>query len=396
MTPPDSIDVNEETIPTREDLLDRARELAPKLRERGEKCDADRNVPPESIADFQRSGFIRMAMPKRYGGYELGWDVLCEVTQVLAAACGSQAWLMRVFADHAQMVCTFPEQVQDDVWGEDHNVMVAASFDPQGRAKRVDGGFIYNGRHGFSSGIDYAGWMICGGFIMDGDKRDGPHFFLLPKTEATIIDDWHVMGLAGTGSKSFEINKDTFVPEHRFLDGALARVGQGPGTKVNTAALYRTPRGGVTSTGFGAICVGMAKGMMEDWYAYTRPRKSRGTPIGKQEGVQILAARCHAEIDAAEALYLNTIRDVMLRLERGETLSELDLATARRNVAYACLASLEAGSRLFNAGGGRLLFEGNSMERQLRNLIGAAAHHGVNWERAAQMFGVLALAEDAE
>ncbi len=396
MTVLDSDTMNTETLPTREDLLDRARELAPILRERGPQCDADRVVPVETIEDYKRLGLVRMAMPKRYGGYELGWDVLCEVTQVLAAACGSQAWIQRVFADHAQMVCTFPEQVQDDVWGKDHDVMVSASFDPVGRAKRVDGGYIFNGRHGFSSGVDHASWMICGGFIMDGKELDGPHFFLIPKTEATIIDDWTVIGLAGTGSKSFEIAKDTFVPEHRFLDGGLARIGKGPGCKVNTAALYRTPRGGVTSTGFSSLCVGMAKGMMEDWYILTRTRKSRGVPVGKSEGVQVLAADCHAKIDAAEALYLNTIRDVMERLERDETLIELDLATARRNVAYACLTSLEAGTRLFNAAGGRQLYEGSVLERQFRNLIGGATHHGVNWERAAQMFGVITLAEDAE
>ena len=81
----------------------------------------------------------------------------------------------------------------------------------------------------------------------------------------------------------------------------------------------------------------------------------------------------------------------MRRLERRETLSGIYLATARRNVAYACLTSLEAATRLFNAGGGRLLYEGNPIARQYQNLLGGAAHHGVNWERAAQMFGALIL-----
>lgn len=381
-------------ILTREVLLERARELAPVLRERAEQCEADRRVPVETIEDYRRLGLIRMSMPARYGGSELGWDVLCEVTQVLAAACGSQAWIQRICADHAQMVATYPAEAQDDVWGDDHDTLVSAAFDPVGRAKRVDGGFIYSGRHGFSSGIDHAGWMICGGSIIDGEGLDGPHFFLVPRQDAEIIDDWHVTGLSGTGSKSFQVT-EAFVPAHRVLDGARARAGKSPGAEINKAAIYRTPRGGITSTGFAALCVGMAKGILEDWYAYTRPRKSRGTPIGKQEGVQIMAARCHVEIDAAEALYLNTIRDAMGALERHETLSALDLATARRNVAYACLTSLEAGTRLFNAGGGRLLYEGNAIARQYRNLMGGAAHHGVNWERAAQMFGVLMLDEDA-
>ena len=350
-------------------------------------------VPKDTIADYRKAGLIRMSMPKRYSGYEMGWDILCEVTQILAAACGSQAWIQRICADHAQMVATFPEQAQDDVWGDDHDVLVSAAFDPVGRARPTDGGYIFSGLHGFSSGIDHAGWMICGGFIEIDGKLDGPNFFLVPRQDATIIDDWHVMGLSGTGSKSFEV-KDAFVPAHRVLIGAQARIGQGPGTKINTAPVYRTPRGGITSTGFAALTVGMARGVLEEWYAYTRPRKSRGMPIGKQESTQLLAAKSHVEIDAAEALYLGTIQKAMRRLENNETLSDLDLATAKRNVAYACQLALKASTRLINAGGGRLLFKGNPIERQFRNVLGGASHHGVNWESAAKVFGAMMLDED--
>ena len=141
------------------------------------------------------------------------------------------------------LVSTFEAQAQEDVWGKNHNALTAASFDPQGRARRVEGGFLFNGKHGFSSGVDYANWVICGGYIVDGEKRDGPHFFLVPRADITIIDDWRTMGLAGTGSKSFVIDK-AFIPAHRFLDGKQSREGRGPGVKVNTAAVYRTPRGG--------------------------------------------------------------------------------------------------------------------------------------------------------
>ncbi len=384
-----------ENPPTREDLLERAREIAPHLRERAAACDEARTVPVETIEDYRRTGLIRMSMPARYSGYELGWDVLCEVSQILAAACGSQAWIQRICADHAQMVATFPEEAQDDVWGDNHDVLISAAFDPVGRARAVDGGYIFSGRHGFSSGIDHCDWHICGGFIQDGDDLDGPHFFLVPKTDVTVIDDWHVMGLAGTGSKSFEVT-EVFVPAHRVLNGAEAAIGQGPGTKVNKAAVYRTPRGGVTSTGFAALTVGMARGLMDDWYTYTRPRKSRGISIAAKESVQVLAALSHAEIDAAEALYLNAIKDAMCKLENHETLSKLYLATTKRNVAFACQLSLKASTRLFNSCGGRVLFEGNSLERQFRNVLGGASHHGVNWETSAANFGAMMLEDQGD
>lgn len=379
-----------ESSVTREDMIARARELAPRLRERAEQAIAERRVPAETIADYHRSGLIRIAQPKRYGGYEMGWDVLCEISQILATADGSQAWIQRIMADHAQMVATFPIAAQDDVWGGNHRALISAAFDPVGRAKRVAGGFTFSGRHGFSSGIDYADWLICGGYIQDGDKLDGPHFFLVPRSEAAIIDDWHTMGLEGTGSKSFQVT-NVFIPEHRVLNGEKARVGQGPGTAVNTAPVYRTPRGGITSAGFAALAVGMAKGVLEEWLRYTGPRKSRGVVVSDQPGTQMIAAQSSAEIDAAEALYFGTISRAMRVLEAGGDITDAEMLTARRNVAFTCQLTLKAGTRLFNAGGGRALYKGQGLERQYRNLLGAASHHAAVWDANATAYGKMLL-----
>lgn len=396
MTAQDQISqvVHGANIMDRAEILRRAHALAPRLRERAEEAQNLRRVPDATMADYDAAGFIRLAQPARFGGYELGWDILCEVTQILAAADGSQAWIARIMADHAQMVSTFPAKAQDDVWAADNMAHVSAAFDPVGRARPVDGGFLFFGRHGFSSGIDHAQWIICGGFITRGDKLDGPHFFLVPRSDVTIIDDWHTIGLEGTGSKSFEV-KEVFVPEHRRLDGARARVGEGPGVAVNTAPVYKTPRGGITSTGFAALAVGMAQGVLQEWLTYTGPRKSRGIPVAEQPGTQVVAARASAEIDAAEALYLGTIRRAMVVLEAGGKLSEMDLMTSRRNVAFACKLALKAGTRLFNAAGGRALFRGNGIERQYRNLLGAVSHHGVAWDVAASGYGKMLLEEHA-
>jgi 3-hydroxy-9,10-secoandrosta-1,3,5(10)-triene-9,17-dione monooxygenase len=201
------------------------------------------------------------------------------------------------------------------------------------------------------------------------------------------------MGLEGTGSKSFVV-EDQFVPAHRFLDGQLARAGNGPGTSVNRAPVYRLPKGGgLTSTGFAALAVGMARGVLEEWLAYTGPRKSRGVAIGSQQSMKIVAAESAAEIDAAEALYLGSIRLAMRKLEQGDKVSAGDLVTARRNVAYACQLVLRAGTRLFNTAGGRVLFTNNALQRQYRNLLGAVSHHAVIWDQAATEFGGALLAQ---
>jgi 3-hydroxy-9,10-secoandrosta-1,3,5(10)-triene-9,17-dione monooxygenase len=383
----------QKTVVSSDELLARARELAPALKERAQQAEDMRRCPERTIEDYQRTGLTRVCQPARYGGYELGWDVLCEISQILAAACGSQAWIQRIFADHSHMLATFPAQAQEDVWGKDHSTCIAASFDPVGRARPVDGGYMFSGRHGFSSGIDYAQWLICGGYTVENERLDGPHFWLVPKSDVTVVDDWHTMGLEGTGSKSFVV-ADKFVPAHRFLDGRLARAGEGLGTEVNTAPIYRLPKGGgLTSTGFAALAVGIAKGVLEEWLAYTGTRKSRGNPVAAQQSVQITAAQSASEIDAAEALYLGSIRAAMYKLDHGEQVTDSDLALAKRNVAFACQLVLAAGTRLFNSAGGRALFKPNPLQRQYRNLLAAVSHHAVMWDPAAAEFGAALLAQ---
>ena len=61
---------------------------------------------------------------------------------------------MAIMGDHAQMLGSFPLQAQEDVWGENPDAVMSASFDPKGVATPVDGGYRFSGTFGFSSGID--------------------------------------------------------------------------------------------------------------------------------------------------------------------------------------------------------------------------------------------------
>ena len=361
-------------------VLAAARSLVPVLKSRAAACARDRCVPPGTIDDFQRTGLIRIAQPKRFGGFELDWDVHCAVSEILSEADGSQAWIQGIMANHAQMLGTFPIEAQEDVWGRDPATLIAASFEPKGRARAVPGGYRLSGQYGFASGIDHAQWLICGGFIEEaGGRLDGPHFFLVRAAEVEVIDDWHTLGLEGTGSKSFRVS-DALVPAHRRLDGEQARIGEAPGTAFNPAPVYRTPRGGVTATGFAAMCTGMAMAVLGEWLEFTGPRRSRSKEAWGQAGNLMAAAEAGVRIDAARDLYLGTIRRTMDRIRAGERATDLELLTARRNVSYCCKLAFEAGTTLFRAAGGSAIFDSLRLQQQYRNLMAASAHFAVAWD----------------
>ena len=376
--------------PSRADVIERARALAPVLRSRAAAAEAARRVPDATIADFTEHGLFKLCMPARYGGYEMGWDVLCEVSQILAQGDGSQAWIQNIFCDHSQLVASMGPEMQQEVWGEDPDTRISASFAPVGTARPVRGGVLYSGKHGYSSGIDHVRWTICGGHVIEEGAAPRRCFFLLPTRELAIIDDWHVVGLSGTGSKSFEV-RESFVPAHRILDGGEADNGTGPGAALNKAPIYSLPRGGITATGFAALVVGIAEGFLAEYLAYTSPRKSRGISVAGLAGTQIATGAASAEIEAARLLYLTPLREVMAALERGETIAPAFKAKTRRDAAFAAQLALAAVQRLFNQAGGGALFTDNAMQRQFRDIAAAAAHHAIGWDAAAGDYGKLLL-----
>lgn len=369
---------------SRELAIERAKSLVDSLRERSEQCAVDRCVPQETILELKETGLIKLMQPSRWGGYELGRDVVCEVLQILAQGCGSQAWVYHVLADHAWMLGTYTPEAQADIWGEDDDVLMSSSFAPVGKATPVNGGYRCTGLHGFSSGIDHADWVVCGVTV---EGTNEIRHCLIPKTDGLVIDDWSVNGLEGTGSKSLKV-EDIFVPEYRTLRLSDAIAGKGPGAQINTSPLYRAPRFGYSSGGFTALVVGMAKGLQKEWLGFTTRRGGVGGASAK-ESMQIVAGHAAAEIDAAETLYLSAMRDGTRRIFAGEDLSLGPVHEIRAKVAFAAQLILSATVRMYHSSGASMVYRGNSMERQFRNIMAGVQHTGIDWPTGAAGYGKL-------
>jgi 3-hydroxy-9,10-secoandrosta-1,3,5(10)-triene-9,17-dione monooxygenase len=254
----------------------------------------------------------------------------------------------------------------------------------------VAGGVVLSTRQGFSSGIDHADWIICGGHIEETDGSRSRTYFLLPKSSVTVIDDWHVFGLTGTGSNSFEA-VEVFVPEHRIVSSE-AMTGTSAGSEIHSGSVYRVPRESVAATVFAAIGVGVAQGFLEEYLLYTRPRKSRGASVAAQMGTQMGVGAAAAEIDAAARMYIAPVREINATLDAGRTITIRQKLQSKLYASYATGLVLTAVQRLFTAAGGRALFHGSVMARQVRDLMAVASHHSMVWDSASSAYGEFLLA----
>jgi alkylation response protein AidB-like acyl-CoA dehydrogenase len=355
------------------------------LAARAGEAEALRRCPDETVADYVSLGLLRVCQPKVYGGYEMGYDVLCTIIQTLARGCASQAWTYMVLADNPLKLATFSKQAQDEVWGEDDTQRVGVAVAAVGKGKPVEGGVLWSGNHGFSSGIDHVHWLVCGGSIEENGEKKGC-MVLIHKSDVTVIDDWNVVGLAGTGSKSFVV-KDAFVPAHRIILKADYDAGTTPGALLHDSPVFRMPRGGVSAASYAAVAIGSAQALLKSFYEYTAPRKSRGKSMADQPGTQMLIGLASCEIEAADRLYMGALRETMEVLERGNKVSREQQVQGKRNCCFAAQLAIQAASRLFNSAGGRALFLDNAMQRQFRDCFAASAHHSLSWDSAAMEYG---------
>jgi 3-hydroxy-9,10-secoandrosta-1,3,5(10)-triene-9,17-dione monooxygenase len=373
-----------------DEFIGRVRDLLPAIRERAPQAEKLRHLPDDTFADFQEAGLFRAMQPKRYGGFELDPGVFYRAAAEIGAVCGSTGWVFAVIGVHNWHLALFPRQAQEDVWGEDDSTQLSTSLAPTGKVERVEGGFRISGRWSFSSGCDFCQWVVLGGIAPTREPGSPPdaRTFLLPRSDYAIDDNWHVMGLSGTGSKDIVV-RDAYVPEHRthsYLDAFHLR---NPGNAVNDAPLYRLPFGLVFAYGLSAAAIGVAKGAI---VAFREQQQSRinvrdQSRVSEDPFTQLRLAEAAAEIDAAHDRMLQNFAEMMRLTRAGAEIPISFRARCRWDAGKATDWAVHAVDRLMMASGDRGIFLSNPIQRAWRDVHAMQAHAGSNLERAAAVFG---------
>ena len=371
-------------------VLDAVREVLPGLRERAEEAERLRVVPEASIKELDETGFFQMLQPRRHGGLEADPIDFYTAVRDIASACGSTGWVASVVGVHPWQIALFDDVAQQAVWGEDQHTRVSSSYAPTGRAEVVDGGFRLTGKWGFSSGADHCQWVLLGGLVHNADGAVVDfRTFLLPRSQYTIVDVWHTVGLAGTGSNDIVV-EDVLVPEAFTL--SMSETGQcrGPGQAVNTSELYRLPFHSLFTGTITTPMIGIAQGAYAEHVAMQKQRV-RAAYLGERASLDPFAAvrvaRASSEIDAAWALLVANIREEQAYVARGEQIPLGVRLKVRRDQVIGSERAIEAIDSLFETSGGRALAQGSTLQRAWRDAHAGRVHAANDPERALQMFG---------
>jgi alkylation response protein AidB-like acyl-CoA dehydrogenase len=381
--------------PSIEQLVGSARELVPYLREHSRETELQRRVSDETTALFRQAGFYKLMQPARYGGYEYGFTAFIEVISELARGCASSAWGCSLGAVHQWVVGTFPAQAQDDVWGENPDAIVCGSYAPAVTAVKDDGGYTVQGQWHWASNVDNSQWALLGVQFPPDEQGGAPSagFLLVPRQDWRIEDNWHVVGQAGTGSKTIAIDSPVFVPGHRKLTFAQASSNNPPGAAVNSNPIYKIPFLSAVPVCLASPMLGNAQGAIEVFTELCGSRVTRGAVAGAGNRlsqffpVQSRLAEAHAAVDAARLLLLRDTAEVEQMAVQGV---HVDVATRirnRRDHAYSAKLCHQAVEGLFSSVGGAGLSLDQPLQRMWRDANMIARHISLNWDAVSSMVG---------
>lgn len=355
--------------PTIKDLAARAESMLPALRQRAATAEAEGRLPQETIDDFKAAGFFRVFVPRRYGGFELDYGATqVELCNQIGRACGSSAWVWSVVSCHAWILAMMPEAAQEAVWSTGPDTLATTAVSPStGKIRRVEGGYILNGRWQFSSGCDFAEWILFSG-PLDGEQARAPWCLVNKKDFEIDHDSWHPMGLAGTGSKDVDV-KNAFVP-----DEWSSAMGARPGAHLHDSYIYRIPFVPFFFYNTSTPALGVARGAVEEFVKQVNARPGRAT-VGRQ----VRLAESSAEVDAALALMRADTAEVVAMGRAEAEMTPEQLARWERDLGYATKLCVQAVDRLLSALGAHGIDASNPVHRAGRD-IHAISTHACNWD----------------
>ena len=360
-------------------VIDKVMDAADQLREHAVEAEKIGKLTDQTVKIMKTAGNIRLLQPKEYGGLEVHPREFAETVMALAALDPSAGWINGVVGVHPYQLAYADPRVAAEIWADDVDTWVASPYAPQGVAKPVDGGYIFNGRWQFSSGTDHCEWIFLGALLGDAEGKPvmPPQMLhmVLPRKDYEIVEDsWDVVGLRGTGSKDV-IVRDAFVPSYRTMDAFKVMDGTAQREAGMTETLYLMPWSTMFPLGISSATIGIAEGALAAHLDYQRERVSAaGTAIKDDPYVMYAIGEAAADINAARQEILANADRIYDIVDSGKEVSFADRAAGRRTQVRAVWRAVMAVDQIFSRSGGNAMRMDKPLQRYWRDAHTGLAH----------------------
>jgi alkylation response protein AidB-like acyl-CoA dehydrogenase len=382
--------------PPKDELVRRASELVPLLREKALWMEENRRLHDDVIEAIAGAGILKMRVPLRYGGYESDMGTVADVLAELSRGDGSTGWTAAVWLISTWMMGLFPDEVQDEVFATP-DVRISGILSPGAMAAPVDGGYVVNGRWSFNSGVQQSTWNTNAAITPTADGGFAPVMIAVPISDLRIVDDWHTSGLRASGSVT-TIAEDVFVPAERVLQ--MGPVLQGlHQSKLNANSLiYQAPFMPTACATVSAPAYGLALAAKDAFLDRLPGRKITYTSYENQAEAPITHLEIAEAITRIDEVGFHSRRAADMidaKGRAGEAWTLEERARIRLDLGAACQRAKEAVDILDGASGGSSVYRDVPIQRIQRDVQVLNLHAILHPNTNLELYGRIACGLDS-
>ena len=309
-------------------LLARARAHAADFATRADRHDRENSFPHENYEAMKQSGYAHMTLPEEHGGESVNLLELCGCQEQLAQGCAGTAIgiNMHIFGLGSRLFDLSLDTPERRAQGEamlerlaQTRSILCGSFSetgspgaymlPSTTVRKVDGGWVINGRKSYVSNVPAAD--VIGALVrVEGAEDDPPRVVMLmiPKSTPGVIckgeASWDVIGVRASGSWDVDF-EDAFIPDSMMP----------PTQPASSVFANMSSFGSWFNITISAVYLGVAQAAI-DWvkrYLLERKPATEQRTLAHMPGLQYQLAEMVAITESSRALIRTSAEDWMAR-----------------------------------------------------------------------------------
>lgn len=365
-----------------------AASLRPLLESHADDCERERRIVAPVMAALHESGLFHITAPCRAGGPGHRLITHIETVAELAKGCVGTAWAYGLLSGITGTALALPPPVADLLFRSGEELFCSASA-LTGKAVVVPGGYRVSGRWGYGSGCLHADWAL-NGVMVDTAQGSEPAMAFLDLRDAAcrIEDNWHMAGMAGSGSNMI-VADDLFVP-----DALILWTGRAPSadillTMVGLEPRDRWPMEPLFPLGVLAPMLGAATALLEGVSKAMAKRPVVGWTYasqGESDALVGLLGRAAIEIDSAW-LHIRRAAAMLDDVAQQRALTGYDKAQIQADCGYAMELLRAAGNRLMDVAGPGAFALASPLQRIWRDLNVGTRHNALSAPLSIELYG---------